>query len=102
MVNSLTKVLITAAIALLFALVCTPSTVVAKNRVKYGTLEVTTNPGDLPISIDGKPEGTTSTTVRRIELDPGHHHVEITLPNGGHWVRDFEIERSRRLCLNLN
>jgi len=102
MVTSLMKILITVVIALSFALVCTSSTAYAKKRVKYGTLEVTTNPGGLPISIDGRPEGITSTTVRRIELDPGHHNVEITLPNGGRWVRDFEIERSRRLCLNLN
>ena len=102
MVTSLMKILITAAIALSFALVCTSSTAYAKKRVKYGTLEVTTTPGGLPISIDGRPEGATSTNVRRIELDPGHHSVEILLPNGGRWVREFEIERARRLCLNLN
>ncbi|HEY3102422.1 MAG TPA: PEGA domain-containing protein [Pyrinomonadaceae bacterium] len=102
MVTSLMKIIVTAAIALSFALVCTSSTAYAKKRVKYGTLEVTTTPGGLPISIDGRPEGTTSTDVRRIELDPGHHTVEITLPNGGRWVREFEIERARRLCLNLN
>jgi len=102
MVTSLMKILITATIALSFALVCTHSTAYAKKRVKYGTLEVTTTPGGLPISIDGRPEGTTSTNVRRIELDPGHHSVEILLPNGGRWVREFEIERARRLCLNLN
>lgn len=102
MVTSLMKILITAAIAVSFALVCTSSTAYAKKRVKYGTLEVTTTPGGLPISIDGRPEGTTSTSVRRIELDPGHHSVEILLPSGGRWVREFEIERARRLCLNLN
>jgi PEGA domain len=102
MVTSIMKIFITVAIALSFALVCTSSTAYAKKRVKYGTLEVTTTPGGLPISIDGRPEGTTSTNVRRIELDPGHHTVEILLPNGGRWVREFEIERARRLCLNLN
>lgn len=101
MVTSLMKIFITAAIALSFVVVCMSSTAYAKKRVKYGTLEVTTTPGGLPISIDGKPEGTTSTNVRRIELDPGHHSVEILLPNGGHWVREFEIERARRLCLNV-
>lgn len=102
MVTSLIKIFITAAIAFSFAMVCTSSTAYAKKRVKYGTLEVSTNPGGLPISIDGRPEGTTTTDARRIELDPGHHSVEITLPNGGRWVREFEIERARRLCLNLN
>jgi hypothetical protein len=100
-VTSLMKILITAAIAFSLALVCTSSTAYAKKRVKYGTLEVTTTPGGLPVSIDGRPAGTTSANVRRIELDPGHHTVEILLPNGGRWVREFEIERSRRLCLNL-
>jgi len=101
--SPLVKFAITAMIALSFAMVCTSSTAYArKKRVKYGTLEVSTNPGGFPISIDGRPEGTTTTDVRRIELDPGHHSVDITLPNGGHWVREFDVERARRLCLNLN
>src|ERR1051326_4976992 len=99
LVTSRMKFLITAAIALSFALFSNSSTAYAKKRVKYGTLEVTTNPGGLPISIDGRPEGATSTTVRRIELDPGHHNVEITLPNGSRWIREFEIEWPRALFL---
>jgi hypothetical protein len=54
------------------------------------------------LHIDGKPEGDTSTTVRVIELTPGHHNIEILLPNGGRWVRDFDIEQGRRLCVNVN
>ena len=105
--SSIFKFAVTAMIALSFALVCTSSTAYAKKKkVKYGELLVTTNPGGLAMSIDGRPEGVTATdthTVRRIELDPGHHSIEITLPNnGGRWVRDFEIERGRKLCLNLN
>jgi hypothetical protein len=101
--SSIFKFAVTAMIALSFALVCTSSTAYAKKKkVKYGLIEITTNPGGMPISIDGRPEGTTTTTVRTIELDPGHHNVEITLPNGGRWVRDFDIERGRKLCLNLN
>jgi hypothetical protein len=100
--SSLFKLAVTAMIALTFALVCTSSTAYAKKRVKYGQILVTTNPGGLPISIDGRPEGSTTTDVRIIELEPGHHNVEITLPNGGRWVRDFDVERGRKLCLNLN
>ena len=101
--SSIFKFAVTAMIAISFALVCTSSTAYAKKkRVKYGELLITTNPGGMPISIDGKPEGTTTTQQRRIEMDPGHHSVEITLPNGGRWVRDFDIERSRKTCLNLN
>lgn len=102
MVTSLFKFAIVATIGLAFALVCMSSTAYAKKRVKYGTLEFSTNPGGMPISIDGRPEGTTTTDVRVIELEPGRHTVEITLPSGGRWVREFEIERARRLCLNLN
>src|SRR4051794_24567300 len=94
--KSLFKFAITAMIALSFALVCTSSTAYAgKKKVKYGQILVTTNPGGMPISIDGQAQGTTTTDVRIIELDPGHHNVEITLPNGGRWVRDFDVERGR-------
>jgi hypothetical protein len=100
--STIIKFAITAMIGLSVALVCTSSTAYAKKKVKHGQLEFSTNPGGMPISIDGRPEGMTSTDRRIIELDPGHHSVEITLPNGGRWVRDFEIERARKLCLNLN
>src|SRR5437870_8966471 len=91
-------------IALTFALACTSTTAYAKkkHKVRYGQVELTTNPGGFPLRIDGKPEGDTSTTVRVIELAPGHHNIEILLPNGGRWVRDFDIEAGRKLCLNLN
>src|SRR6266513_1169512 len=91
-------------VALTFALACTSTTAYAKkkHRVKYGQVELTTNPGGFPLHIDGKPQGATSTTVRVIELEPGHHNVEILLPNGGRWVRDFDIEAGRKVCVNLN
>jgi len=100
--SSIFKFAITIIVGLMIALVCAPSTAYAKKKVKYGQLEFSTNPGGMPISIDGQAQGTTSTTVRVVELDPGKHNVEITLPNGSRWVRDFEIERARKLCLNLN
>jgi len=101
--SSLFKFAVTAMIALSFALICTSSEAyAAKKKVKYGQILVSTNPGGMPISIDGRPEGSTTTDIRTIELDPGHHNVEITLPNGGRWVRDFDVERGRKLCLNLN
>lgn len=101
--NTMIKFAVVATIALAFAVATTSSTAYAKKKVKYGTLEFSTNPGEMSISIDGRPEGKTSTTVRVIELNPGPHKVAITLPNGaGSWVREFEIERARRLCLHLN
>jgi hypothetical protein len=102
MVNSILKFAVVTSFALAFGLMCTTSTAYAAKKVKYGTLEFSTNPGGMPISIDGRAEGTTTTDVRILELEPGRHSVEITLPNGGRWVREFDIERARRLCLNLN
>lgn len=102
--STLMKTAITFLIAVSFALVCTSSTAYAakKKKVKYGQVEISTNPGGFPLVIDGRPLGDTSTTVRIIELDPGRHTLEILLPNGSRWVRDFEIERGRKLCVNLN
>jgi len=98
------KAAVTIMIALSFALACTSTTAYAKKKrkVNYGQVEITTNPGGFPLRIDGKSEGTTSTTVRVIELAPGRHTLEIMLPNGGRWVRDFEVEKARKLCVNLN
>src|SRR5439155_17114981 len=74
--SSLTRASVTISIALLFALASTSTTAYAKKqKVKYGTLEITTTPGGLPLRIDGQAQGDTSTTVRVIELDPGHHNV---------------------------
>jgi hypothetical protein len=101
--SAVIKAAVTIMIALTFGLACTSTTAYAKKKkVKYGTIEVTTNPGGFPLRIDGQPQGDTSTTPRVIELEPGHHNLEILLPNGGRWVRDFDVERGRKLCLNLN
>src|SRR5256714_9341774 len=101
---NLIKVAVTVLIAMTFALACTSSNVYAakKKRVKYGQIEISTNPGGFPLRIDGQPEGDTSSTVRVIELQPGHHNLEILLPNGGRWVRDFDVERGRKVCVNIN
>ncbi len=100
--SNLIKAAVTVLIAVSFALVCTSSTAYAAKKVKYGQIEISTNPGGFPLRIDGQAQGDTSSTVRVIELQPGHHNIEILLPNGGKWVRDFEIERGRKVCVNLN
>ncbi|MEK6335703.1 MAG: hypothetical protein AABM67_12300 [Acidobacteriota bacterium] len=101
--STIFKAAVTIMIALAFALACTSTTAQAKKKkVNYGQVEITTTPGGFPLRIDGKEEGVTSTTVRIIELAPGRHTIEIMLPNGGRWVRDFEIEKARKLCVNLN
>lgn len=102
---SMVKTTFAILIGLAFAFACTSTTAQAakkKRKVNYGQIEITTNPGSYPLKIDGRAEGETSTTVRVIELEPGHHNIEILLPNGGRWVRDFEIEKARKLCVNVN
>ncbi|MEJ7665296.1 MAG: PEGA domain-containing protein [Hymenobacter sp.] len=74
-----------------------------RNRnLDYGRIELATNPSGYPISIDGKPAGNTSTTVRYIDLAPGTHRVEINFPNSTRFVRDFNIIAGKRECINLN
>src|ERR1043166_3113759 len=89
-----------------FIIACTSSTAYAagkkKKKVNYGQLEITTNPGGFPMRIDGQPQGDTTQNVRVIELQPGHHVVQVDLPNGERWVRDFDIVAARRLCININ
>ncbi|HYW74583.1 MAG TPA: hypothetical protein VE961_26395 [Pyrinomonadaceae bacterium] len=89
-----------------FVIACTSSTALAANKkkkkVNYGQLEIATNPGGFPMRIDGQPQGDTSQTVRVIELQPGHHVVQVDLPNGQSWVRDFDIAEGRKVCVNLN
>jgi len=103
--KNLLKTAIIFLLGLSLALVSTSNNAYAvdkKKKVKYGQLELSTNPGGFPLRIDGQPQGDTSQTVRVIELQPGHHTVEIDMPNGERWVRDFDIAEGRRLCVNLN
>ena len=104
--SNLVKFAIGVLLATSFVMACTSSTAYAagkkKKKVNYGQLEITTNPGGFPLRIDGQPQGDTSQTVRVIELQPGHHVVQIDLPGGQRWVRDFDIAEARRVCVNLN
>ena len=103
--SKMVKFAIAVLIAGTFMVAATSSSAYAagkKKKVKYGQLEITTNPGGFPMRIDGQPQGDTSQTVRVIELQPGHHVVQIDLPNGEKWVRDFDIAEARRVCVNLN
>jgi len=83
--SAVIKAAVTIMIALTFGLACTSTTAYAKKKkVKYGTIEISTNPGGFPLRIDGQPQGDTSTTPRVIELEPGHHTV-----SAAKIVRDF-------------
>jgi len=67
-----------------------------------GRIEVSTQPGGYPISIDGQPAGETTDYVRAIELDPGQHTVEIIFPNNTRWAQTFNIIAGRKNCIALN
>lgn len=67
-----------------------------------GRIEVSTQPGGYPISIDGQPAGETTDYVRAIELDPGQHTVEIIFPNNTRWAQTFNIAAGRKNCIALN
>ena len=67
-----------------------------------GRIEVSTQPGGYPISIDGQPAGETTDYVRAIELDPGQHTVEIIFPNNTRWAQTFQIIAGRKNCIALN
>lgn len=67
-----------------------------------GRIEVSTNPGGYPITIDGQPAGETTDYVRAIELDPGAHTVEIQFPNSTRWAQVFNIVAGRKNCVALN
>src|SRR4051812_38443598 len=67
-----------------------------------GRIEVSTNPGGYPITIDGQPAGETTDYVRAIELDPGTHTVDIQFPNNTRWSQVFNIIAGRKNCIALN
>ena len=67
-----------------------------------GRIEVSTQPGGYPITIDGQPAGETTDYVRAIELEPGTHTVEIQFPNNQPWRQTFNIIAGRKNCIALN
>lgn len=73
-----------------------------KNEPTTGRIEVSTQPGGYPITIDGNSAGETTDYVRAIELDPGPHTVEIIFPNNTRWAQTFNIVAGRKNCIALN
>jgi hypothetical protein len=67
-----------------------------------GRIEVSTQPGGYPITIDGNSAGETTDYVRAIELEPGQHTVEIQFPNNTRWAQTFNIVAGRKNCIALN
>ncbi|MGB7923244.1 MAG: PEGA domain-containing protein [Pyrinomonadaceae bacterium] len=94
------------AFAALIALACgllqTSGVRAADKKPNFGRIEISTNPGGYPIMVDGQPAGETTVAARLLDLPPGRHTVEITMPNGARWVRDFNVVAGRKNCIVLN
>jgi hypothetical protein len=91
-------------LALTFCMAHPASTAYAKKRklAKYGSIKILSIPGGLPIEIDGKSEGLTSTDYRAFDRDPGLHSVVITLPSGERWTREIDLQAGRIKCVAIN
>ncbi len=98
------RLIFAAILALTFCAAYPSSTAYAKKRklAKYGTIKILTSPGGLPIEIDGRPEGVTSTDYRDFDRDPGVHTIVITLPDGQRWTREIDLDAGRIKCVALN
>lgn len=98
------KFALAALVALTFCMVHPASTAHAKKRklAKYGSIKILSTPGGLPIEIDGKAEGETTTDYRSFDRDPGLHTVVITLPNGQRWSREIDLKAGNIKCVAIN
>ncbi len=89
-------------LAFVFLTVQTSTVSAKRKKAKNGTIKILTNPGGLLLTIDGKPRGETLTEYRAIDLEPGVHNVQITLPNGQYWIREIELPAGRVKCVVVN
>jgi hypothetical protein len=98
------KLAFAALLAFTFCVAHPASTAQAKKRklAKYGSIKILSTPGGLPIEIDGRAEGQTTTDYRAFDLDPGLHTVVITLPNGQRWTREIDLTAGHIKCVAIN
>ena len=100
--NKKMKIVVLALLVLGTASIC-PSSVFAKTKkAKYGTIKILSNPGGLPIAINGKPYGATNTDFRAFDLEAGLQTIVITLPNGQLWTREIDLPAGRVKCIAVN
>ena len=98
------KLALAALLALTFCIANPTSTAYAKKRklAKYGSIKILSTPGGLPIEIDGKSEGVTTTDYRAFDRNPGLHTIVITLPDGQRWTREIDLQAGRIKCVAIN
>jgi len=98
------KLAFAAFLAFTFCVAHPTSTAYAKKRklAKYGSIKILSTPGGLPIEIDGKAEGETTTDYRSFDRDPGLHTIVIILPNGQRWTREIDLQAGHIKCVAIN
>jgi hypothetical protein len=98
------KLAFAALLALTFCMAHPTSNAYAQRRklAKYGSIKILSTPGGLPIEIDGRPEGDTTTDYRTFDRDPGVHTLVVTLPNGQRWTREIDLGAGRIKCVAIN
>ena len=72
-------------------------------RADHGALRVQSNPGGLPVYVDGVRSGITSSSedLQISPLTPGIHKVVVTLPDGSLWSREIDIAAGRIKCVAI-
>jgi hypothetical protein len=97
------KFALAALIALTFCMAHPASSAYAKKRklAKYGSIKILSTPGGLPIEIDGRSEGFTTTDYRSFDRDPGLHTVVVTMPNGQRWTREIDLAAGHIKCVAI-
>lgn len=98
------KLALAALLALTFCMAHPASNVYAKKRrpAKYGSIKILSNPAGLPIEIDGRSEGQTTSDYRSFDRDPGVHTIVVTLPNGQRWTREIDLQAGRVKCVAIS
>ena len=100
--RNLCKIGFAIALAITFCAVQPTAAYAKRKPAKHGVLKIRTNPGGLPLELDGRASGETSTSDRSFDLNPGLHTIVITLPDGQRWTREFSLEAGRIKCVALN
>jgi hypothetical protein len=98
----LSKLAIAIMIAIAFCVAAPATNYAQKKKGKYGTIKILSTPGGLPLLIDGKDYGQTTTEFRSHDLDAGLHKIVITLPSGKLWEREIDLPANRIKCITLN
>jgi len=90
-------------LAALLSVVFVPATTEAKKNPppNYGTIKIQSHPANLPLELDGKSYGMTSSEYTAISLIAGIHTIAITLPDGNVWRREVELRAGRIKCISV-